>query len=307
MTPPLAHRELGERLSNWGRWGAGDQLGTVNFITPERRLEACRAVERGDIFDLGLSFGADGPQPGGPGRFNPIHRMSVTPADDLGLPDNVIFADDIVIMPLQCGTQWDSLAHCGYDGRLYNDVPGDAVTTHAGATRNSFSEVCARLVARGVLLDMPALKGVGRLANATEITAADLDAAERRQGVRVGSGDVLLLRTGYVQTLRAGAKAEGDEPGLGLSTLEWLHEREVAAVAADNYGVEVVPSGVDESPFPFHMIAIRDLGLTLGELFDFEDLAADCANDGRYAFLFCATGLKIDGAVGSPLTPVAVK
>jgi kynurenine formamidase len=301
------HRELGRRLSNWGRWGDDDQIGTLNFISAEKRVEACHLVRTGEIVNLGIAFDSEGPQTGNDGRFNPIHRMSGLPTDKVDLPDGVIAADDMVIMPLQCATQWDSLAHIGYDGLLYNNVPAEAVNATAGATRNSFSEACDRLLSRGVLLDIAALRGASRLENGVEITAADLSAAEERQRVRVGSGDILLIRTGYVQTLLAGKKAHGDEPGLGVSTLEWLHDREVAAVAADNYGVEVFPSRIADSWVPFHMIAIRDIGLTLGELFNLERLAAACAVDGRFEFLFCGTGLRITGAVGSPVTPVAVR
>lgn len=303
-------KELGQRLSNWGRWGDDDEIGTLNFVTPQKRVEACKLAVSGKVFDLGMPFDSDGPwSPGPPHRFNPIHLMSVAPVDPLGDADGAFFADDVIIMPLQCGTQWDGLAHVGYDGVFYNNVPMTAVTTRRGATRLPFGKGIDRLISRGVLLDIPRLKGVGLLEDSTEITADDLTAAEEFAGVQVTSGDILLVRTGFYQHFLAGDRARyvGEEPGLGLSTLEWLHEREVAAVALDNWAVDVRPSGVEGSTHPLHLVALRDMGLTFGEMFNLEDLAADCAQDGVYEFLFTGTGLNISGSVGSPVTPMVIK
>ena len=298
-------RDLAKRVSNWGRWGADDELGTLNFITPDvvRRGAAC--VRRGEVFSLGLPFGADGPQIGTGGRVNPLHLMSVI-GGQYG-PD-FRFADDVVTMPLQCATQWDSLAHVWYDDRLYNDVPASAVT-YAGASRNSIDRLKG-IVSRGVLLDVARARNVERLEGGQVIIPADLEAAERRAGVRVERGDVLLLRTGWMRVFTK----ENDrltymksEPGLGIDCVEWLHAREVAAVAADTQAVEVLPGEDPRLVLPVHLLCIRDMGLTLGEMFDLEALADDCARDGVYEFLFSAPPLRIRGAVGSPLNPLAVK
>jgi kynurenine formamidase len=308
-TQTLPQKELGKRLSNWGRWGADDEIGTLNFITPEKRIQAGRMIKTGKVFDLGMPFDSSGPQ-GGVYRINPVHTMTRTPLDSRHSPDGVITADDMVTMGLQCGTQWDSLAHVGYDGFFYNHMPAHDVTTFDGATRNSFAKCVDRLISRGVLLDIARLKGVDRLADSTEIVADDLTDAAERQGVEVGSGDILLVRTGSYQWFLEGDNARfnmSPEPGLGLSCAEWLYEREVAAVALDNWACEVWPSKVEGSRIPFHMVAIRDIGLTIGEMFNFEELAADCAEDGIYEFMFSGTGLKITGAVGSPVTPMALK
>ena len=307
-TKVLPQKELGKRLSNWGRWGDDDEIGTLNFVTAEKRVQAGGLIKTGKVFDLGMPFDSKGPQSGA-FRINPVHAMTRTPLDSLNSPDGMISADDMVTMGLQCATQWDSLAHVGYDGLFYNNTPAHAVNTTVGATRNSFAKCVDRLISRGVLLDIPRLKGVDRLADSTEITAEDLSAAEERQGVKVESGDILLVRTGSYQWFLEGDKAHymGPEPGLGLSSAEWLHEREVAAVALDNWACEVWPSTVEGSIIPFHMVAIRDIGLTIGEMFNFEELAADCAADGVYECLFSGTGLKITGSVGSPLTPMALK
>jgi kynurenine formamidase len=303
------HKELGKRLSNWGRWGKEDQLGTLNFVTAEKRVAAGRLIRTGKVFDLGMPFDAHGPQIGSPYRFNPIHLMSLTPLDPFPTADGLIGSDDVVIMGLQSATQWDALCHIGYDGLLYNDTPADAVSALTGATRNSFANCVERLLSRGVLLDIARLHEVDRLADSTEVTAEDLDAATARQQVEVASGDILLIRTGAYRSFSEGdlERYMGPEPGLGLSCLEWLHQHEVAAIALDNYAVEVMPPKVKEASFPFHMAAIRDMGLTLGEMFNLEELASDCEEDRVWDFLFTGTGLKVSRSAGSPVTPLAVK
>lgn len=302
-------KEIGRKLSNWGRWGTGDQLGTVNFITDEHRRAAAGLIRTGRLIELGMPFGDDGPQTGDNGRFNPIHRMSMLPADKVG-PEGQLVADDMIVMPLQCATQWDSLAHIGYDGLLYNNVPAAAVTAK-GANRNSIDHVVGRLVGRGVLLDVASVKGVPSLTAGEEITADDLTAAQRSQGVEVRRGDIVLVRTGwyrYFRDKKLGVAYVSDKvPGLGVSCCEWLYEREVAAVAADNQAVEVKPSIDVGVALPVHMILIRDLGMTLGEMFDLEDLAIECAADGVYEFFFSGVGLKVSNAVGSPVSPIAIR
>jgi kynurenine formamidase len=304
-------KDLGVRLSNWGRWGEDDEVGTLNFVTPDKRKQAAKLILSGKTFDLGMPFDQNGPQAAsGRWNFDPIHMMSLLPVASPDNADGMTGADDVIIMPLQCATHWDGLAHVGYDGLYYNGVPVTVVTARYGATRNSYAKVNDRLISRGVLLDIPRLKGVEALAESTEITADDLAAAEERESVKVTSGDIVLVRTGWYQHFLAGDRArfiKGNEAGLGISTLEWLYDREVAALATDQWAVEVLPSGVEGSFVPFHLVAIRDMGLTLGEMFNLEELAGDCAEDGVYDFFFCGTGLKISNSAGSPVTPMAIK
>ncbi|WP_335988338.1 cyclase family protein [Glycomyces sp. MUSA5-2] len=309
-TTTWPHHALGEELSNWGRWGDDDEIGTLNFITPAKRVAAAALVRTGKRFDLGMPFGKEGPAAPSSFRSNPQHVMTVLPSDTAGAPDGMIGSDDLVVMSLQAATQWDGLAHMGYDGSFYNNVPAGAVNNFTGAARNSFDKAAGRLITRGVLLDIAALKGVDRLPDSYAVTAADLLAAEQRQGVRVESGDVLCVRTGWHRWFLEGDREHymsESEAGLGLDTLRWLHEREAAAVALDNWAVEVYPSPIEGAYAPFHQVAIRDLGLTLGEMFDFEELAADCAEDGVWEFHLCAPGLKVTGSVGTPITPIALK
>jgi len=299
-------RTLGARLSNWGRWGADDERGTLNHITPERLVAAAALVRRGVTFSLGIPVDSSGPQLG-PRRINPVHLMSQT-GDNQVSPGAFRYADDYIFMPLQAGSQWDALSHVFYDDQLYNGFPSRDVNV-AGAAHCSIDKIGRDVAGRGVLLDLARLAGRDWLEPGQVLTPADLEAAEAAHGVRVGPGDVLLFRTGWRRLfLERGAREYmAAEPGLGRACCEWLHERQVAAVASDNWAIEVLPGEDPEARMQVHMILIRDMGMTLGEILDLEALADDCAADGRYEFFFCAPPLKVTGGVGSPINPLAIK
>jgi kynurenine formamidase len=300
-------RALGRRLSNWGRWGPDDERGTVNLITPDRLVAAAALVRQGKIFDLGIPMDQDGPQPGG-NRINPVHLMRETGAGQ-NIPGGFHFADDYIFMPLQGSSQWDALAHVYYDDLLYNGYPASQVGLH-GANRDSIDKLAKGIAGRGVLLDIARLRGVAWMEAGEVITPADLEAAARRQGVEVRPGDILLVRTGwrtkFVREKDPRAFMAG-EPGLGLACCEWLHAHEVASVCSDNWAIEVLPGEDPSVVLPVHMVLIRDMGMTLGEILDFDELAADCAADGVWEFLFCSPPLKFTRAVGSPINPLAIK
>ncbi|WP_319450524.1 MULTISPECIES: cyclase family protein [unclassified Mycobacterium] len=301
-------KELGKALSNWGRWGPDDQLGTLNLVRPEHIQAAAAAVRAGKTFHLSIPVGSDGPQSGMGGRINPVHLMSMQPRDWAN-PHGVAISDDWIIMPLQSGTQWDALAHVAYDGQMYNGYSTDDVDTRSGARRLAIDAMTGRLVGRGVLLDIARLQETSWLEGGTPITPADLEDAERAQGVTVGAGDFLLVRTGW----RAKLLAEGSdgwmatEPGLNLDCAQWLHDRSVAAVGSDNWAIEVMPSPIRGAMVPLHCILIRDMGMPLAEILDLDALADDCAADGRWSFMFVAPPLHITHAVGSPVSPIAIK
>jgi len=301
-------RDLGARLRNWGRWGDDDERGTLNHITPERLVAAGGLIRQGRIFDLGIPFDEAGPQPGG-GRINPVHLMSQT-GDTQMFPGGFKYADDYIFMPLQGATQWDSLAHVYYDDHLYNGFPSSDVTV-VGAFHDTIDKIAKGVAGRGVLLDIARLKGVDWLENSYVITPDDLDAAIAAQGdVAVGAGDILVFRTGWRRLfLEHGSPQEfmAGEPGLGQDCCEWLHARDVAAVCSDNWAIEVLPGEDPNAVFNVHMVLIRDMGMTLGEILDLEELAADCAADGVWEFFFCAPPLKVTNAVGSPINPLAIK
>ena len=303
------HHELGKELSNWGRWGADDQIGTLNFITPEKLVSAAKLIKTGKIIDCGIPFDKNGPFPPGGWRLNPQHVFTLLPSDTASSKDGQMAADDMIIMGLQASTQWDGLAHVGYKGFFYNGVPQGMVNNFMGAMKNDIAKVSAKLISRGVLLDIAALKGVEALPDSYEITEADVLAAEERQGVRVESGDILCIRTGWYKYFAEGDRQHyvGNTAGPGQDICRWIHDREIAALALDQANGECWPTPIPGATIPFHQVAIRDIGLTLGEMFNFNDLAADCEQDGVWEFFFSATGLKVTGAVGTPLTPVAIK
>lgn len=301
-------RALGARLSNWGRWGPDDQRGTTNLITPERLVAAAGLVRRGKVFDLGIPLDENGPQPGG-GRINPVHLMSETGAEQV-FPGGFRFADDYIFMALQGSSQWDALSHVYYDDRMYNGFPAGGVTVR-GAAHCAIDQQSAGIAGRGVLLDIAGLKGVDWLESGTVITPEDLDEAAARQGgVEVGPGDILLFRTGWRRKfLRDGDRNAfmAGEPGLGQMCCAWLRDRDVAAVCSDNWAIEVLPGENPDALLTVHMVLIRDMGMTLGEILDFEELAADCENDGVWEFFFAAPPLKVSRAVASPINPLAIK
>jgi kynurenine formamidase len=309
--PDLADfRAVGERLRNWGRWGEEDERGTLNFITPQRLVDAAKLVRTGKVFDLGIPLDENGPQPPGGFRANPLRLMSETGVDQSFPPDPVQYADDYVFMALQAASQWDALGHVFYDGYLYNGFPDTDVTPH-GLKHDSIDKIAKDVIGRGVLLDIPALKDVSWLEGGYVITPEDLDAACARQRTEIRSGDILLLRTGWRRFyLETGSREDfmATEPGLGTACCRWLHEHEIAAVASDNWGVEVHPGELaPRYQMTLHMILLRDMGVTLGEMLDFEELAADCADDGVFECLLAAPVLKFTRGAGTPINPLAVK
>jgi len=303
---------LVEKYKNWGRWGKDDQLGTLNFITPSAVTRAKSEINSGRTFSLSIPLNSNGPQTGAMKRFNPIHLMIRHGGDAAlaGMDKQIHSADDVVLLALQCGTHWDSLAHVFHQGRLYNgysisEVNGD------GAKKNSIDLASDKIVGRGVLLDIPKLKGKKWLDHSEPITAIDLELAAEKERVEIREGDIVLVKTGQMTIAKENGNWERfmsrEIPGLAVSCLEWISEHKIAAVAADNWAVEVVPYETETILLPIHILGIVYMGLTLGELFDLDGLAADCAQDARYSFFLSAQPLPLTAAVGSPVNPIAIK
>jgi kynurenine formamidase len=307
-------RELARKYRNWGRWGKDDELGTLNFITPEKIIEAARLVRQGKVISLAIPFDSDGPQTGFAGRINPVHYMLQDGGDIAsGAQDwvpGLRWCDDAVTMPLQCATQWDALAHIYFDGKMYNDR-GPEVVNSNGARANSIDKAKEKIVSRGVFLDIPRYRKKPWLEPGEAIYPADLDGAAEQAGVSIGQGDIAIIRTGQIAQVRAekrwGEYAGGPAPGLSLTVADWLATHEIAGYATDTWGTEVIPNETPDVFQPLHCVAIVNMGMLVGEIFDLEGLAADCAEDGVYEFLFVAPPLTITGAVGSPINPQAIK
>ncbi|MEJ3746513.1 cyclase family protein [Actinomycetes bacterium KLBMP 9797] len=315
--PEGAIREAAKRCSNWGRWGADDVRGTMNFLTDAKRAEGAALVRRGVSFSLSQRFDMDGPQKGWRRRTNPVHTMLDTGTDAVagiqGFPHGIGGADDVISMPLQCSTQWDGLGHIFDHGIAWNGRPAGEVVTSLGDAITGIETVADVIAGRGVLLDVGrAIGGDGELPDGFAITEEHLRATVAGQGPTstVGRGDLVLVRTGRLSRARRegwGDYAGGPSPGLSFTTADWLHGSEIAAIATDTWGFEVRPNEFDDAFQPLHQIAIPHIGLFLGEMWDLDALAADCASDGVYEFWLTAAPLPITGAVGSPVNPIAVK
>jgi kynurenine formamidase len=303
--------------SNWGRWGADDVLGTLNFLTAEVRAQAGGLIRRGVSFSLAQRFDMDGPQRGWRRRTNPVHTMLDTGTDAAagrqGFPHGIGGADDVIAMPLQCSTQWDGLGHIFDHGKAWNGRDAAKTVTSDGDLVTGIEHFAPHVAGRGVLLDVGRAigDGNGELPDGFAITEEHLAATSAAHGVEVRRGDLVVVRTGqYARTRREGwgEYAGGAAPGLSFTCAGWLHRTEIAAIATDTWGFEVRPNEFDAPCFqPLHQVAIPNIGLTIGEMWNPEELAADCAADGVYEFFLTAAPLPITGAVGSPVNPVAVK
>jgi len=270
-----------------------------------------RAARSGRAFSLAIPFDQTGPQWDNvnmPERINAELRTHTVNVAFTGDRRDFTTSDDTFRMGSQAATHWDALAHVGYEGRLYNDIPDSVVSATAGAQRLGI-EHFGPVVTRGVLLDIAKLHGVDHFDAEYAITGDDLDRAAEDAGVTVEPGDAILVRTGQMYYLRAGDKPRYSTPAPGLSTqsIPWLRDHDVAAVATDTITFEVYPCEDPAVFMPVHMIQLRDMGLVQGQNWHLDDLAADCAADGQYDCLLVATPLPLTGAVGAPVVPTAVK
>jgi kynurenine formamidase len=313
--PESAITQAAGKYSNWGRWGADDVLGTVNFLTDAKRREGAALVRRGVSFSLAQSFDMNGPQKGWRRRTNPVHTMLDTGTDAAlglqGFPHGIGGADDVIAMPLQCSTQWDGLGHIFDHGKAWNGRNAAEVVTSDGDRVTGIETLAAPVCGRGVLLDVGRIIGEdGELPDGFAITEHHLEQTARAHGVAIGTGDIVLVRTGQLARARRdgwGDYAGGPAPGLSFTSAGWLHRTEITAIATDTWGFEVRPNEFDHAFQPLHQVVIPNIGLLIGEMWDLDALAADCAADGVYDFFLSAAPLPITGAVGSPINPLAVK
>jgi kynurenine formamidase len=280
--------------SNWGRWGAEDERGTLNLITPDMIVAAARLVREGVVVGLGAIAGPDGPI--APIRDRTWHTVRYWVSPIAGV------VEDVLTINSHAGTHIDALSHALHEGRMYNGFSASDHVASSGVTRNAVTSIGA-IVARGVLLDVAAFRGVEHLEIGTVIFPDELDACAAAAGVSIGTGDVCLVRTGWYRMLeRDRALFDSGEPGLSYLAAEWFHERGLVAIGADNGAVDVLPGEDGVRPYGLHPRIINQQGGYLIEYLDLEELAARRARE----FLFVAAPLRIAGAAGSPLNPVAI-
>jgi kynurenine formamidase len=308
-----------EACRNWNKWGPDDEVGTLNYVTPDKVVAAAGLARTGRVFSLSIPFDRSGPQDPkllmGGNRTNPLLMVALygpfTPDEDGPGPHASAWADDIVTLSLQCATHWDGLGH-GFDrGQMWNGYTS-ADATSLGFKRNGIENWRSKIVSRGVLLDIARYKKVDHLEPGYAITEEDLLGCIEKQGStsKVGTGDIVLLRTGWLGfcTKRGwGDYPGGGEPGLSFYTSRWLHRTEIAGIASDTWGVEVRPNEFPDSDQPLHQIVIPNIGLLVGENFGLDDFAADCAEDGIYECLFVAPPIQFTGSVSGVINPQAIK
>ena len=300
-----------ETCNNWGRWGPDDELGTLNYLTPKARMEAAALVREG----VGVTCSRPIPTRTVEDDFQrpPVHYMTNSGEAWVGkptAPDTLQSSGDFIGMAFHgyAVTHVDSLCHVFRDGRMYNGHPADRVTTADGATIQAVEVLRDGVVGRGVLLDIPRLKGVKWLESDEGVFPEDLEAAEEAAGLRVRTGDILLCRFGVVR--RRNEEGPSKEvfqrrPGLHATCAPWLHDRQIAALGSDS-AQDLFPSGYRGLRAPLHQVGIVAMGLWLIDNCNLEDLAAACERYGRWEFMFTMGPLRIVNGTGSPVNPIAI-
>jgi kynurenine formamidase len=286
-----------ETLSNWGRWGDDDQRGALNLITPEVTAAAAATVRSGRTVScarpLDTAAAVDNPSP-------VAHHMIGTATEGMG-------ADYLALAPHGFSTSHiDALCHIFHEGRIYNGYAAETVTAH-GATRLGIHHLRDGIVTRGVLLDIPALRGTGALEPGQPVFPEDLEGAEERAGVRVRAGDALLVRTGRWRWRHEHGPwdASTRAAGLDASCLPWLRARDVATLGSDGVS-DVLPSRVEGVIMPVHTVVIAAMGVHLMDNLDLDALGAACAEERRWDFLLTVAPLVLRRGTASPVNPIAV-
>lgn len=301
--------QLFESVKNWGRWGDADQLGTLNYLTPERVREAARLVRSGRRVSLGLPIN----KTAGPDNPNPaiafVSRGHDVPADAVGTVGLDFFG---MACHGDCHTHADALCHMAYRGQTYNGKTATAVLTSLGATSLDIDVYASGLVGRGVLLDVPRHRGVPWLEPGEAVRREELEACERAQGIEVGEGDILVFRTGHHRRRRERGPWDNGPPptgegkaGLHVDAVGWMHDRRVAAFLPDGDG-EAVPSVVEGVTYPIHFLQIAAMGMFTADSLQLDDLAQACVEEGRFDFMVVGLPLRLPGGTGSPWNPIAI-
>jgi kynurenine formamidase len=288
---------LTRELSNWGRWGLDDELGAINLITPAKRIEAAALVNLGAAVSLAhdesTEMAVDNNPPFG-------HKMLTTGADPSA---SFAFDQFVVSFHTEFITHLDALSHVFYGDKLYNGFSRQSVTA-AGAQKLDVLQLKDGIFTRGILFDIPRLKGRPYLEPGEAIYPDDLERWEKQAGVTVEPGDVVLIRTGRWQRRKA-LGAFIPTAGLDVSCARWLHEHDVAALGSDGKS-DVIPSRVDGVAMPIHLLVIASMGMPILDNLDLERLADMAAAKRRWVFLFSVAPEPVPGGTGSPVNPTAV-
>lgn len=296
-------RSVHQRLRHTVPWGADDRRGALNLLTPAETLAAAREVRTGRTISLAAPI-EDRVTPDNPDPAR--HLMIVPPAAATG--PGLSFSRDRIDMNIHgdADSHLDALCHAIFDGKLYNGVPADTLTPDGAS---ELSVACAEdgIVGRGVLIDVPRTRGVPWLEPGDRVTVDDVLSAERTQDVRLGRGDIPLVRVGHRALRREHGPwdASASRVGLHPDVVPLLAEREVAALGSDGNG-DTAPSLVDGVAYPVHVLAINALGMMMMDYLQLEELASLCEDTRHWSFLCVVAPLRLPSATGSPVNPVAV-
>jgi kynurenine formamidase len=309
---------LDQAPRNWGRWGPDDEIGCLNLLDAAEVLRGVAQVRSGKVFTLGVPIGAPGGDPVWPGRSGATRLMTqdrshYTAGKLDPLPGGLEYADDYITAFLQGSSQYDALGHTWYGDEIYNGFPAE--TTTGGLARCGVDKIAKHgVVGRGVLVDMARHRGKEALESGETFGAGDLEAAAEAQGVAIERHDNLLIRMGWLNVFyEQGPDAfygeQFVEPGLTYSPelVDWFKEREIVSLSTDSIANEVTIEPQSGIVLPLHAALMRNLGVLFSEILWLEDLAADCAQDGRWSFLYAAAPINIVGATGAPVNPVVIK
>jgi kynurenine formamidase len=307
---------LADAPTNWGKWGDDDEVGCLNYLTADEVLRGVRHVQKGEVHTLQRLIGDPKGDPVWPGRTPAVRTMLLDESTWDGesapqFPGGLHYADDKIDAFLQGSTQYDALGHVWYDGKIWNGY--DARTTVGGMKKASVEPIAQRgVVGRGVLLDMARFRGKDTLDKGETFTHEDLQECARAQGVEIEQHDIVVIRTNFLQLFYDQGEGfyEGfNEPGLVYSPelVSWFQDMEIPNLVTDTIANEVTYDPNNGTALPLHCALMRNLGVTLTEICDLEKLAASCAEDGQYTFLYAAAPLKVHEATGSPVNPLAIK
>jgi kynurenine formamidase len=281
------------------RWGADDQRGAANRLTPAKVLEAKNLITRGTVYQLGQVY-----EPGMPMFGTRHYSLRIPQAFKMPGKNEAVYHDEIISGELgQIGTQFDGLGHLGIGELFYNGNRRSEFAQGEGLTKLGIENVGA-IVTRGVLIDVAKFKGVDQLPARYQITPADLKGALQREGVQIRSGDMVLIHTGWSSLwMKDNAKYGDSEPGIGVAAGQMLVDAEVVVVGADTWGVEVMPNPDSSLSAPVHQLFLARNGIYLHENL----ITAELARDSVYEFMYMFAPLRLKGATGSPGNPVAIR
>jgi kynurenine formamidase len=289
--------------SNWGRWGADDERGTLNLLTPERVLAATQVCKTGKVYSLSLPIQQQGvpifDYRGAPRRYTLTSASDVEPYADMGGAPGLGANEDMLVLASHSITHMDALSHVYTEDGIYNGFPRDDASTTGGVGHCDILAT-GTFAGRGILLDLPGHQGVDWLEPGHAITRAELDACAEAQGTEPRAGDILLVRTGWLDRFATGAEGFA-QPGLGVDAVSFVDDHQIAAVGCDNAAIECIPFD-DDVFLAVHIELLVKRGVTLMEHLVLSELAAD----GCHEFFLSVGALPVTGAAGSPINPVAI-